>query len=118
MIDFSECLYGWSFFSSKCYRIYKQIEGLTWLDAEALCGREGGHLVSMDTETETMFIHRLLTEDISNVINSTQISQRALEDTDLNHYIGEHIKLNTNEPRHKKTNVLHMRKQRRRSASR
>ena len=88
MFYFSECLYGWNFFNSKCYKIYKKTHGLTWLEAEALCEREGGHLVSMETETETMFIHRLLTEDISDVINSTQNSQRTLVNTDLDYYIG------------------------------
>ena len=89
MYHVTECLPGWSYFSNKCYTIFKQNVGITWLAAEAICGSEGGHLVSMETEAEAMFVHSLQTKDISNIINSTQQDESAVADTDLDYYIGE-----------------------------
>ena len=89
MYHVTECLPGWSYFSNKCYAIFKQSEGITWLAAEGICGGEGGHLVSMATEAETMFVHSLQTKDISNIMNSTQQGESVVADTDLDYYIGE-----------------------------
>ena len=46
--------------------------------------------MSMETKSETLSIHRLLTEYISNLMNSTLSSQETIVDTDLDYYIGEH----------------------------
>ena len=45
----------------------------------------------METESETIFIHRLLTEYISNLMNMALSSQETIVDTDLDYYIGEHV---------------------------
>lgn len=55
----SECLEGWIPFQSSCYDVFS-VTSLTWLESEAACVKEGGHLVSINDMAEMDFIYSLV----------------------------------------------------------
>ncbi|XP_053386071.1 lactose-binding lectin l-2-like [Mercenaria mercenaria] len=62
----TDCKDGWTAYHNSCY-LFARNHASTFTEAEHYCGQHGGHLVSMETKAENMFIrdylHGLKDED-------------------------------------------------------
>ena len=85
----SECLEGWTVYRDKCYRVYQEPIGLTWLEAEDICQSVGGHLISIETEQEMLLIHEFLTNILRNTsyLHNDLLGQLYSQET-IDFYIG------------------------------
>lgn len=54
-----DCTTTWGNFRTSCYKLFKN-NHTNQQKAEMACVREGGHLVSINSEEEMTFIHQLL----------------------------------------------------------
>ncbi|XP_070548208.1 uncharacterized protein [Ptychodera flava] len=57
------CMEGWEKYDSSCYSFRRDNQTLRWTEAEMKCVHHGGHLVSIKTYQEMMFLHYMLTTD-------------------------------------------------------
>ncbi|XP_070532232.1 uncharacterized protein [Ptychodera flava] len=57
------CTYGWDVYEKNCYSFRQSSEYLRWTEAEADCFNDGGHLVSIKSYHEMVFLHYKLTTD-------------------------------------------------------
>ncbi|XP_053381070.1 macrophage mannose receptor 1-like [Mercenaria mercenaria] len=65
----SMCPQGWSFFSRDCYVYKYDSDRKNWVDAEADCVTNGGHLVDINSEAEKTFLVNVME-------NTTEYSPR------------------------------------------
>uniref|UniRef100_A0A1L8D6D7 BATXCTL44 n=1 Tax=Bothrops atrox TaxID=8725 RepID=A0A1L8D6D7_BOTAT len=60
----ADCPSDWSPYGQYCYKFFQQ--KMNWADAERFCSEQakGGHLVSFQSDGETDFVVKLVTENI------------------------------------------------------
>ena len=56
---FLDCAQTWANLKTSCYKLFHN-NNTNQQKAETVCVREGGHLVSINSEEEMAFVHRLL----------------------------------------------------------
>ena len=47
---------------SKCYKVIKTNNSISWLEAEIYCANIGGHLPSLNSDIEWKFLHNIIIE--------------------------------------------------------
>ncbi|PIK46115.1 C-type lectin 4 [Apostichopus japonicus] len=55
-LAFAACPPGWTQWQQSCYGYQSQVR-VSWLDAESNCQAQGGHLVSIGSQEENLFIY-------------------------------------------------------------
>ncbi|CAC5409404.1 unnamed protein product [Mytilus coruscus] len=63
----SDCAAAWANFRTSCYKLFYN-NHVNLQKAESACVREGGHLVSVNSEEEMTFVHQLITSEVTRAV--------------------------------------------------